>query len=162
MRGPAPISAALCRYAGPSSRDGGNAARAFSGSAAAPLSRASAHPLEHGLAGRAVQQVYHVDFFNQEGDKAAEADSWRFRTERDHAREQGSKYREVRAREPRRCTPGGNPRGVQTVCAGRSARLVLEPGHEPAGGSPEELAAFARSERSKWEPLIAGAGLKAD
>jgi len=106
VRGPAPISAALCRYAGPSSRDGGNAARAFSGSAAAPLSRASAHPLEHGLAGRAVQQVYHVDFFNQEGDKAAEADSWRFRTERDHAREQGSKYREVRAREPRRCTPG--------------------------------------------------------
>ncbi|OZI16378.1 MULTISPECIES: FAS1-like dehydratase domain-containing protein [Bordetella] len=56
------------------------------------------------FAGRAVQQIYHVDFFNQEGDKVAEADSWCFRTERDHAREQGSKYKEVRAREPRRYT----------------------------------------------------------
>lgn len=54
------------------------------------------------FAGRAVQQIYHVDFFNQDGDKVAEADSWCFRTERDHAREQGSKYKEVRAREPRR------------------------------------------------------------
>ena len=56
------------------------------------------------FAGRAVQQIYHVDFFNQQGDKVAEADSWCFRTERDHAREQGSKYKEVRAREPRRYT----------------------------------------------------------
>jgi acyl dehydratase len=57
------------------------------------------------FAGRAVQQIYHVDFFNQHGDKVAEADSWCFRTERDHAREQGSKYKEVRAREPRRYSP---------------------------------------------------------
>ena len=57
------------------------------------------------FAGRAVQQIYHVDFFNQQGDKVAEADSWCFRTERDHAREQGSKYKEVRARAPRRYTP---------------------------------------------------------
>ncbi len=56
------------------------------------------------FAGRAVQQIYHVDFYNQEGDKLAEADSWCFRTERDHAREQGSKYSHVRAREPRRYT----------------------------------------------------------
>ncbi|WAI84874.1 MULTISPECIES: FAS1-like dehydratase domain-containing protein [Achromobacter] len=57
------------------------------------------------FAGRAIQQIYHVDFFNQDGDKVAEADSWCFRTERDHAREQGSKYKEVRAREPRRYSP---------------------------------------------------------
>ena len=57
------------------------------------------------FAGRAVQQIYHVDFFNQTGDKVAEADSWCFRTERDHAREVGTKYKEVRAREPRRYTP---------------------------------------------------------
>lgn len=57
------------------------------------------------FAGRAVQQIYHVDFFNQDGDKVAEADSWCFRTERDHAREQGSKYKEVRERAPRRYTP---------------------------------------------------------
>lgn len=56
------------------------------------------------FAGRAVQQTYHVDFFNQQGDKVAEADSWCFRTERDHAREAGTKYKEVRAREPRRYT----------------------------------------------------------
>ncbi|GAB2830789.1 MaoC family dehydratase N-terminal domain-containing protein [Comamonas piscis] len=57
------------------------------------------------FAGRAIQQVYHVDFFNQEGDKVAEADSWCFRTERDHAREVGTKYKEVRERQPRRYTP---------------------------------------------------------
>ena len=54
------------------------------------------------FAGRAVQQIYHVDFYNQNGDKVADADSWCFRTERDHAREKGTKYKEVRAREPRR------------------------------------------------------------
>ncbi len=56
------------------------------------------------FAGRAVQQIYHVDFFNQDGDKLADADSWCFRTERDHAREKGTKYKEVRARAPRRYT----------------------------------------------------------
>src|SRR6185369_10551049 len=54
------------------------------------------------FAGRAVQQIYHVDFFNQHGDLVAGADSWCFRTERDHAREKGSKYTEVKARPPRR------------------------------------------------------------
>jgi acyl dehydratase len=54
------------------------------------------------FAGRAVQQIYHVDFFNQHGDKVAEADSWCFRTERDHAREQGTKYKDVKAKAPRR------------------------------------------------------------
>ena len=52
------------------------------------------------FAGRAVQQVYHVDFYNQTGDKVAEADSWCFRTERDCAREKGTKYKESKA--PRR------------------------------------------------------------
>jgi acyl dehydratase len=65
------------------------------------------------FAGRAVQQIYHVDFFNQQGDKVAEADSWCFRTERDHAREQGTKYKEVRAREPRRYSPEEIQAGYQ-------------------------------------------------
>lgn len=56
------------------------------------------------FAGRAIQQTYNVKFYNQDGDFVAEADSWCFRTERDHAREQGTKYKEVRAREPRRYT----------------------------------------------------------
>jgi acyl dehydratase len=53
------------------------------------------------FAGRAIQQVYHVNFFNPSGDLVAEADSWCFRTDRDQAREQGTKYSEVRARPPR-------------------------------------------------------------
>lgn len=61
-------------------------------------------PHETRFAGRAIQQIYHVDFFNQQGDKVAEADSWCFRTERDHARERGTKYQETRARGPRRYT----------------------------------------------------------
>jgi acyl dehydratase len=52
------------------------------------------------FAGRAVQQIYHVDFYNQAGDKVAEADSWCFRTERDYAREKGTKYKESKT--PRR------------------------------------------------------------
>ena len=35
------------------------------------------------FAGRAIQQIYHVEFFNQSGDLVAEADSWFFRTDRD-------------------------------------------------------------------------------
>lgn len=54
------------------------------------------------FAGRAVQQIYYVRFYNQTGDLVAEADSWCFRTDRDHARESGTKYREVKARPPKR------------------------------------------------------------
>ncbi len=56
------------------------------------------------FAGRAIQQTYHVGFYNQHGDLVADADSWCFRTERDHAREQGTKYTELRAKKPRRYT----------------------------------------------------------
>ena len=52
------------------------------------------------FAGRAIQQIYHVDFFKQDGSKVAEADSWCFRTDRDAARERGTKYTEVKARPP--------------------------------------------------------------
>jgi acyl dehydratase len=50
------------------------------------------------FAGRAIQQIYHVNFFNPDGDQVAEADSWCFRTDRDQAREQGTKYSELRGR----------------------------------------------------------------
>ena len=49
------------------------------------------------FAGRAIQQIYHVDFFNQHGDLVAEADSWCFRTDRDEARERGTKYETVKS-----------------------------------------------------------------
>lgn len=39
---------------------------------------------------------------------------------------------------------------------------LLELGFEPAGGDPARLAGFAQLERTKWAPIIKGAGLKAD
>jgi len=56
------------------------------------------------FAGRSIQQIYHVDFFNGDGDKLAAADSWVFRTERDAAREQGTKYTAVNERAEARYT----------------------------------------------------------
>ena len=53
------------------------------------------------FAGRAIQQIYQVNFYNPEGDLLAEADSWCFRTDRDHAREQGTKYTKERSGEQR-------------------------------------------------------------
>ena len=44
------------------------------------------------FAGRAYQQIYHVDFQNQNGEHVAECDSYVFRTDRDEARERGTKY----------------------------------------------------------------------
>ncbi len=56
------------------------------------------------FAGRAIRQIYHVDFFNQSGDLVAEADSWCFRTDRDEARERGTKYEAVKERPEREYT----------------------------------------------------------
>src|SRR5437879_12257434 len=44
--------------------------------------------VEHqtGFAGRAIQQIYHVDFFDREERPLCSGDSWCFRTERDTAR----------------------------------------------------------------------------
>ncbi len=53
------------------------------------------------FAGRAVQQIYHVKFYNQRRELVAEADSWCFRTDRDHAREEGTKYTDVKAKPQR-------------------------------------------------------------
>jgi acyl dehydratase len=46
------------------------------------------------FAGRAIQQIYTTEFFDQAGDLVARADSWCMRTERDTAREKG-KYQAV-------------------------------------------------------------------
>ncbi|HEV8225809.1 MAG TPA: MaoC family dehydratase N-terminal domain-containing protein, partial [Methylomirabilota bacterium] len=61
-------------------------------------------PHQTAFAGRAIQQIYHVDFYNQHGELVAGADSWCFRTDRDIAREQGTKYTEVKAKAPKRYT----------------------------------------------------------
>jgi acyl dehydratase len=52
------------------------------------------------FAGLAIQQIYHVDFYNQKNELVAEGDSWCFRTERDTARERGTKYSEVKQKAP--------------------------------------------------------------
>jgi acyl dehydratase len=44
------------------------------------------------FAGRAIQQIYRCEFYNQNGQLAAAGDTWCFRTERDTARERGTKY----------------------------------------------------------------------
>ncbi len=51
------------------------------------------------FAGRSIQQIYHVDFFDDAGTKLASADSWCFRTDRDIAREKGTKYDNVKEQE---------------------------------------------------------------
>ena len=52
------------------------------------------------FAGRAIQQIYRCEFYNQRGEMVAEGDSWCFRTERDTARERGTKYDEVKKKDP--------------------------------------------------------------
>ncbi|MFT4240840.1 MAG: tripartite tricarboxylate transporter substrate binding protein [Acidovorax sp.] len=39
---------------------------------------------------------------------------------------------------------------------------LLDLGFDPAGGTPEQLAEFARAERKKWGPLIQAAGIRAE
>jgi acyl dehydratase len=53
------------------------------------------------FSGRAVQQIYHVNFFNQDDELLAEADSWCFRTDRDEARDKGTKYDALKAKPTR-------------------------------------------------------------
>ena len=94
------------------------------------------------FSGRAVQQIYHVKFYGRAGDLLAEADSWCFRTDRDVAREQGTKYAEVKARPPQRYTDeelaeayrlyageevrGAAPRYWQDVAEGEALPTMLK------------------------------------
>ena len=88
---------------------------------------------ETAFAGRAIQQIYHVDFSNQRGELVAAADSWCFRTDRDLAREHGTKYTEVKAKPPKRYTDeelaevyrlyaSEEVRGARPALLGRRAR----------------------------------------
>jgi acyl dehydratase len=52
------------------------------------------------FAGRSIQQIYRCEFYNQDRKLVAEGDSWCFRTERDTARERGTKYDEVKKKPP--------------------------------------------------------------
>ncbi|MFI4994299.1 MAG: MaoC family dehydratase N-terminal domain-containing protein [Hyphomicrobiales bacterium] len=86
------------------------------------------------FAGRAIQQIYHVNFFGKDGDLVAEADSWCFRTDRDAAREEGTKYDALKGKPQKRYSPeeldriyglyakeeirGANTRYFEDVCVG--------------------------------------------
>ncbi len=58
-------------------------------------------PHETRFSGTAIQQIYHVDFYNQHDELICDADSWCFRTDRDIARELGTKYDEVKSKPER-------------------------------------------------------------
>ena len=80
------------------------------------------------FSGRAVQQIYHVNFYNQYGDVVSEADSWCFRTDRDFAREEGTKYTELRREIETPLYTGGNRRSLRTLPrrrdSGRKAAIL--------------------------------------
>ena len=94
------------------------------------------------FAGRAIQQVYRCEFYNQHGEMVAEGDSWCFRTERDTARERGTKYDEVKQKAPVHYSRedlakifalyeaeeirGGNPRYIEDVKVGDKLQSIAK------------------------------------
>ncbi|MBI3198305.1 MAG: tripartite tricarboxylate transporter substrate binding protein [Rhodospirillales bacterium] len=65
--------------------------------------------------------------------------------------------------------PRGTPKAVVDLLNAEVAKILEQPeirqrllqlGFEPAGGSPEALAAYEKQERAKWGSLIKAAGLK--
>jgi acyl dehydratase len=96
------------------------------------------------FAGRSIQQIYRCEFYGEGGALLAEGDSWCFRTERDTAREQGTKYEALKAKRPSRYTRedlerifalyrseeirGSTPRHVEDVRVGDALpRMVKGP-----------------------------------
>ena len=61
-------------------------------------------PHETQFSGTAIQQIYHVDFFNQRDELICDAESWCFRTDRDIARERGTKYEDLKSKPHRTYT----------------------------------------------------------
>ena len=94
------------------------------------------------FAGRSIQQIYRCEFYNQNQDLVAEGDSWCFRTERDTARERGTKYDEVKKKAQVHYTRdelthvfahyeaeevrGAEPRYVEDVKAGEQLQTIVK------------------------------------
>jgi len=53
-----------------------------------------------------------------------------------------------------------NAEVLKVLALPEAKQRLLDLGHEAAGGTPENLDRFARSEREKWGPLIKSAGMK--
>jgi len=67
--------------------------------------------------------------------------------------------------------PRGTPKAIVDRLNAEMTKILAQPetrqrlmqiGLEPAGGSPDQLAAYEKQERAKWGPLIKAAGLKGD
>ena len=67
--------------------------------------------------------------------------------------------------------PKGTPKETIQILNAEINKILAQPesrqklkdlGYDVGGGTPEQLAEFGRSERRKWGPLIAGAGIKAE
>jgi tripartite-type tricarboxylate transporter receptor subunit TctC len=67
--------------------------------------------------------------------------------------------------------PKGTPKEIIDRLSAEMQKIIAQPetkqkllalGFENAGGTPQQLAEFARAERRKWAPLIAAAGIKAE
>ena len=67
--------------------------------------------------------------------------------------------------------PHGTPKEIVDRLNAEVMKVLAEPearqkllslGFEPAGGTPDQLAAIEKTERAKWGPLIKAAGLKGD
>ena len=67
--------------------------------------------------------------------------------------------------------PRGTPKEIVDKLNAEVTKILAEPearqkllqlGFEPAGGTPDQLAAFEKTERAKWGALIKAAGLKGD
>jgi acyl dehydratase len=94
------------------------------------------------FAGRSIQQIYRCQFYNQDQQLIAEGDSWCFRTERDTARERGTKYEEVKKKAQVNYTRdelaklfahyeaeeirGANPRYVEDVKPGDKLQTIVK------------------------------------
>ena len=94
------------------------------------------------FAGRSIQQIYRCEFYNQNRELVAEGDSWCFRTERDTARERGTKYDEVKKKAQVHYTRdelarifahyeaeeirGANPRYIDDVSVGDKLQTIVK------------------------------------
>jgi tripartite-type tricarboxylate transporter receptor subunit TctC len=67
--------------------------------------------------------------------------------------------------------PRGTPKAIVDQLNAEVMKILAQPetrqrllqiGFEPAGGTPDQLAAYEKAERAKWGPLIKAAGLKGD
>ena len=67
--------------------------------------------------------------------------------------------------------PKGTPKEIVTLLNAELNKILAQPetkqkllamGYDAGGGTPEQLAEFARNERRKWGPLITSAGIRAE